>query len=164
VAIQKMCLNKMPLLDERDPKFHQVEQRSRLVANLDAALAEVAQGGAVVLTAQLVLEHFVQRSQHLRDSVRVQSEDVAMSPVGIFTRKGDPILPRINKVLSNLKAAGLIHKLERDAASKLREGKRRSSLTPSTIRATHLTGAFALLMLGLATALVIFMFERCWSF
>lgn len=158
-----MCLNKMPLLDERDPQFHNVERRSRMVGDLDAALAEVAQGGAAILTAQLVLQHFVQRSQHLREAVRVQSEVVTVSPVGVFTRKGDPILPRINMVLSNLKAAGLIHKWERDAASKLREGKRRFGLTPSAIKFTHLTGAFALLILGLIIALATFLFERCWT-
>lgn len=77
--------------------------------------------------------------------------------VKYFTYKGFPFLERVNQLIFLLQSSGFIAKWENDIAFVQRKGLDISE--HKTLSLSHLEGAFYILVLGIITSIVIFLFE-----
>jgi len=104
--LYKTCFHPQALVHEKHLQ-NEIDRRTRVVSEVETALNEVALGRGAFLASQITLQHAVKESQFLRDKVRVQSEVVSISPTGFIARAGDPLVRKVNRAVSMIKAAGL---------------------------------------------------------
>ncbi|KFB50009.1 AGAP011943-PA-like protein [Anopheles sinensis] len=130
--------------------------------NLDAVVA----GKRSLLMSRLYV-----RNTKYHGLVHGLSTDVFATQIEMIMEKGFPLLPKFNRILSNLIDMGLMEKLWNDFlynVTILNHIKRNRQLSEEEIRAAspevvltldHLQSAFALYAIGVALCLVIFLLE-----
>ncbi|XP_065084053.1 uncharacterized protein Ir60a [Ochlerotatus camptorhynchus] len=126
----------------------------------------VSEGKRVILTSRMYI-----MSSHYREDVHALSQDVFANQLEMIVEKGFPLLPKFNRIISNLNDMGITSKLFQDFLYNVTildnikeilnpdEDHQLAAKQEIVLTIDHLQSAFCFYLIGVAMSTVIFLGE-----